>query len=95
MKRNLFLSAILPFSLAVALCACGSTPGESTPSEKRRAPFHRHKRIPLQQATKFRLATIFRLKPVQFFRMALFILWGVKVPMASVPMSLQMMGTAG
>ena len=34
MKRNLFLSAILPFSLAVALCACGSTPGESTPSEK-------------------------------------------------------------
>ena len=71
MKRKLFLSAILPFSLAVALCACGSTPGESTPSEKRRAPFHRHKRIPLQQATKFRLATIFRLKPVQFFRMAL------------------------
>lgn len=34
MKRNLFLSAILPFSLAVALCACGSTSGESTPSEK-------------------------------------------------------------
>lgn len=34
MKRNLFLLAILPFSLAVALCACGSTPGESTPSEK-------------------------------------------------------------
>lgn len=34
MKRNLFLSAILPFSLAVALCACGSTPGESKPSEK-------------------------------------------------------------
>lgn len=24
----------MPFSLAVALCACGSTPGESTPSEK-------------------------------------------------------------
>ena len=24
MKRNLFLLAILPFSLAVALCACGS-----------------------------------------------------------------------
>ena len=92
MKRNLFLLAILPFSL----CAPAALLlGKVRHQKKRRAPFHRHKRIPLQQATKFRLATIFRLKPVQFFRMALFILWGVKVPMASVPMSLQMMGTAG
>lgn len=33
MKKHLFGSTILPLALVVSLCACGSTPGGSAPSE--------------------------------------------------------------
>ena len=33
MKKHLFGSTILPLALVVSLCACGSTPGGSSPSE--------------------------------------------------------------
>ena len=33
MKKHLFGSSILPLALVVSLCACGSTPGGSAPSE--------------------------------------------------------------
>ena len=96
MKRKLFYR---PFCRFPSLSPCAPAAlllGKVRHQKKRRAPFHRHKRIPRcnrqrnfdWQQFSIEAGTVLSGWLYLFCR-------GVKVPMASVPMSLQMMGTAG